>query len=398
MRDIAIKCKDWVARDGLISQFFFDIYKQAVESLKKTPQMLDKLKEAGFVDAGGCGFVYFLEGFIKWLNKDDFSAIFSHNDLGNFENTEISLINETGVNPGDFCVKILLKNPSIEKSELFNKLYTQGDSLIICDFKDTFNIHIHTKDPGKTKVFLSQFGEIEQFFVDQIEISKFFKGNKSVDTSIGIIAIADCPGFNEILLELGADIVIYDNKPIKPSINEIINSINELQKNEIIILQSDKDNRIIIEEAIKHTNKKVKIVHTENIPSSIRALIQFNPDYDIGYNVEIMEKAGKETIVGYIGQSIRNLPGEKVRTGDYFAIFENKIISSDKSIDKVLNILIEKVISKQVSLITIYYGKNISFEKVNELIKEIINNYPEIEIDSRWIGHPLYDIIIQAEI
>jgi dihydroxyacetone kinase-like predicted kinase len=47
------------------------------DTLKKTPQMLAKLKEAGVVDAGGAGFVYFLEGFYKALGgdqKDSFSA------------------------------------------------------------------------------------------------------------------------------------------------------------------------------------------------------------------------------------------------------------------------------------------------------------------------------------
>lgn len=51
--------------------------------LKKTPDMLQKLKDAGVVDAGGAGFVYFLEGFYKALREngeytstttDDFSS------------------------------------------------------------------------------------------------------------------------------------------------------------------------------------------------------------------------------------------------------------------------------------------------------------------------------------
>lgn len=46
-------------------------------TLKKTPDMLQKLKDAGVVDAGGAGFVYFLEGFYKSFSqngKDPVSA------------------------------------------------------------------------------------------------------------------------------------------------------------------------------------------------------------------------------------------------------------------------------------------------------------------------------------
>ncbi len=39
-------------------------------TLKRTPDMLPKLKDAGVVDAGGAGFVYFLEGFYNAIAED----------------------------------------------------------------------------------------------------------------------------------------------------------------------------------------------------------------------------------------------------------------------------------------------------------------------------------------
>lgn len=56
---------------------------QSQFTLKKTPDMLEKLKEAGVVDAGGAGFLYFLEGFFEAISDkkeriitatDDFST------------------------------------------------------------------------------------------------------------------------------------------------------------------------------------------------------------------------------------------------------------------------------------------------------------------------------------
>jgi len=55
-----------------ISKILANVINKSQYVLKQTPDMLDKLKDAGVVDAGGAGFVFFLEGFYEsLLNKTD---------------------------------------------------------------------------------------------------------------------------------------------------------------------------------------------------------------------------------------------------------------------------------------------------------------------------------------
>ncbi|MBN2015868.1 DAK2 domain-containing protein [Candidatus Dojkabacteria bacterium] len=49
-------------------------------TLKQTPDMLPKLKEAGVVDAGGAGFIYFLEGFYRALTENNIEGITGTDD------------------------------------------------------------------------------------------------------------------------------------------------------------------------------------------------------------------------------------------------------------------------------------------------------------------------------
>jgi len=51
------------------------------ETLRKTPDMLQKLKDAGVVDAGGAGFAYFLEGIYESLHKGEESSITATDDF-----------------------------------------------------------------------------------------------------------------------------------------------------------------------------------------------------------------------------------------------------------------------------------------------------------------------------
>ena len=68
-------------RDDLVDMMKATVH-HCQEVLKKTPEMLKTLKEAGVVDAGGAGFVYFLEAFYRAVantnaqirDTEDFSA------------------------------------------------------------------------------------------------------------------------------------------------------------------------------------------------------------------------------------------------------------------------------------------------------------------------------------
>ncbi len=64
-----------------ILKIFKSIINKSQFTLKKTPEMLPKLKQAGVVDAGGAGFVYFLEGFYKALKENGDNIVTATDDF-----------------------------------------------------------------------------------------------------------------------------------------------------------------------------------------------------------------------------------------------------------------------------------------------------------------------------
>jgi len=64
MSQTALENKDTITD---ITLFFEKILIKGKEVLNKTPDMLPVLKEAGVVDAGGCGFVFIMEGMLRCL-------------------------------------------------------------------------------------------------------------------------------------------------------------------------------------------------------------------------------------------------------------------------------------------------------------------------------------------
>ncbi|HAX18343.1 MAG TPA: hypothetical protein DCY00_07095 [Actinobacteria bacterium] len=50
-----------------LTLFFEKMLRKGKEVLNKTPEMLPVLKDAGVVDAGGCGFIFIIEGMLRYL-------------------------------------------------------------------------------------------------------------------------------------------------------------------------------------------------------------------------------------------------------------------------------------------------------------------------------------------
>lgn len=57
-----------------ITSLFEKILIKGKDVLNKTPEMLPVLKEAGVVDAGGCGFIFIIEGMLKYMRGESLEA------------------------------------------------------------------------------------------------------------------------------------------------------------------------------------------------------------------------------------------------------------------------------------------------------------------------------------
>ncbi|PKM78857.1 MAG: dihydroxyacetone kinase, partial [Firmicutes bacterium HGW-Firmicutes-13] len=102
------------------------LLKQAEDTLKKTPDMLPVLKEAGVVDAGGKGLCAIYEGFLKALQGYDF-------DLEKEEEKEeksVKIFLEEDL-AYQYCTEYILKGENMKVESLKNELSSMGDSLLI---------------------------------------------------------------------------------------------------------------------------------------------------------------------------------------------------------------------------------------------------------------------------
>ena len=134
------------------------------ESVKSTPELLPKLKQAGVVDSGALGMYIFLEGFFKNLigqhNKfRPISAIFQGS-------LEISPSYQVQMEEG-YCVDTVIQYNE-NTDEKINRLSQYGESVVVIPHKDYLKVHLHTSSSREAKAQIESLGAIVNWTDDNI--------------------------------------------------------------------------------------------------------------------------------------------------------------------------------------------------------------------------------------
>lgn len=165
--------RDWVEYvDGAkerIDDFFqlmTESFKKAQKSLLETPQKLEILKKHNVVDAGGQGFVFFLEGILDFLKEQDLRKILR------FRSTNVEPVNESHVLEEirfRYCTEALIEGKGLDKEIVRERLGNIGDSLVIAGSGEKMRIHVHSNEPAEVLFCLKDLGEIPFQKVDDMQ-------------------------------------------------------------------------------------------------------------------------------------------------------------------------------------------------------------------------------------
>ena len=137
-------------------------YDAAQGTLEKTPELLPVLKKAGVVDAGGQGFVYIMEGWIKAYKNEDID------DVG--EAIEVQAIAQDTEEDDEFqfCTEFIIESVDVTAEYAREFLGEMGGSLVVAKNDDMIRVHIHTNDPKAVIKHCKQHGAISRLKIDDM--------------------------------------------------------------------------------------------------------------------------------------------------------------------------------------------------------------------------------------
>ncbi|HUT82181.1 MAG TPA: DAK2 domain-containing protein [Candidatus Bathyarchaeia archaeon] len=137
-------------------------YGAACGTLEKTPELLPVLKKAGVVDAGGQGFVYIMEGWIKAFKNEDIDVT-----------EEITVVGAIAQDTEEddeyqFCTEFIIESDDLSAELARDMLGKLGGSLVVAKNNDMIRVHIHTNEPKTVIRTCKQYGGISRLKIDDM--------------------------------------------------------------------------------------------------------------------------------------------------------------------------------------------------------------------------------------
>ena len=149
------------------------------------------------------------------------------------------------------------------------------------------------------------------------------------------------------------------------------------------------------------TEKNAVVVETRSIPETFAAMLEFDPDSDIGENKDAMTEAIADVQVGEVSISIRDtsVGGVEIKKDEYLSILNGDIIASEKTIGDSASKIVDQALSEDddLSLVTLYYGENVDKREAKDLAKKLGKKHKDIDVELVYGGQPVYYYTITLE-
>jgi DAK2 domain fusion protein YloV len=386
------------------------VVKEADESVERTPELLDVLKKAGVVDAGGKGLFYILEGMLRYINGQPLDT-----PLATVQPLSKMVLEDTlgTIEPGQDVEVVVDFRPynQLDLRKFYSELEEMGTSIQVGEGDGLYRMHIHveeerTYDPINyinsigtwTKIALEnleeQMEEIErQSRASAINLSPVEPGE------IAVVTVSPGQGISRVFASLHVAAIVEGGQTMNPSTEDILHAFEDLPTDKVIILPNNKNIIMAANNATELTVKKAAVIPSRTIPQGLAAMFRYLPHGDFDQIVAGMNSALDDVDTGEITTAIRSVEvdGVKVKEGETIALFNGKLVSSANSLEEACNSLIESTDVSEYELITLFFGADISKQDGNKIADAIRAAHPHLEIELQDGGQPHYQFILSFE-
>jgi DegV family protein with EDD domain len=176
----------------------------AKTSLANTPNQMKALKKAGVVDAGAQGFVYLIEGIVRYFRDAARGALPAappeEVKAAVFDKTPESILFR-------YCTEALLEGNAIDRAELRRQAALLGDSIVIAGGSQRVRLHVHTNEPERLFEVVKRFGEVAQTKVEDMHAQHETRFDQNRSQRVGVVTDSTCDLPETLLEELNIGVV-----------------------------------------------------------------------------------------------------------------------------------------------------------------------------------------------
>jgi uncharacterized protein len=384
------------ARVTSVADLLAQVLARGEDALARTPELLDVLREAGVVDAGGAGLVEIVRGLTATVRGEPLPAAPAES-----EELGVEAIHQEH-SRYRYCTVFVCEGDDLDADALESELEQIGDSLLVVGDRDALKIHVHTDDPGKALSL-----GVAQGTIDRVEIANMHKQTDAreerllaavpTESRSSVVAVAAGPGNRRLFESLGAARVVEGGQSMNPSTADLVAAIEAAPGEEVLVLPNNSNVLLSAEQAAGLSSRPARVVPATTIPAGLAAMVGFDPERTAQENAEEMAEIVGGVATGEVTVASRNaeLDGLAIEAGQYLGLADGEPVLAGESFDEVTRAVLERLLDEPRGVLTLLTGAD--EPKLDNVLAWLQEHHPELELDVHSGGQPHYPLLLSAE-
>jgi DAK2 domain fusion protein YloV len=281
------------------------------DSVKRGPEMLAALRDAGVVDAGGHALTVIFAGVVAALRDEE------PPELDHYAPAKITHP-EHSSSTYRYCTNFAVTGRELVPASFASALEQLGDSVLVVGDPNTLKIHLHTDEPERATALFDGVGEVSHLDVADMHaqvtereqrlaggfptngaVTKVGRDNgvstasaKRTVTRVrcGALAVVSGAGLARMYGELGVHTI--DGGPtLNPSTYELLAGIHEVPAEEVVVLPGSANVVMAAERAAELSDKQVLVVPATSQQAGLAVAVALQSDRGVRENAQAMNEA-----------------------------------------------------------------------------------------------------------
>ncbi len=317
-------------QDALAAEVMERALDAGQRSVKRGPDLLPVLRDAGVVDAGGYGLTVVLAGMVQALRGRETVQI-EHHAPARVSHPEHASTTFR------YCTNFAVTGQDLDPRGFGEQLERLGDSVLCVGDHTTLKVHVHTDSPEAAMALFAAHRVSHIDIADMSEQVRDRDARLTVPGSVvvarpvdgarcGGLAVVTGEGLREHFLGLGVS-ALDGGSTLNPSTNELLVAIHAVPGEDVVLLPNSSNVVMAAERAAALSEKNVVVVPSRTLQAGLAAAVALDPHRTAQQNAEAMARVLATLHTGAVARAARDDPAGRFRTGEAIGFVDEELIA-----------------------------------------------------------------------
>jgi DAK2 domain fusion protein YloV len=357
------------------------------ESVKRGPDLLPVLREAGVVDAGGYGLIVMLAGIVGTLRGSEAPHL-EHHAPARVTHPQHSSSTYR------YCTNFAVTGQGLEPRRYTGALEELGDSVLVVGDATTLKVHVHTDDPNAATALFENTGSVSHLDIADMHEQVQRRDERLAATGdpavCGAVAVASGDGMRGLFESFGVH-VLDGGRTLNPSTYDLLAAIHATDAEEVVVLPNSPNVLMAAERAAALSDKTVEVVPSRSQQAGLAAAVSLDPGRSAAENAAAMGDTLERVRTGAVAPAARDDAQGRFREGDAVGFVEEELVAWGGARETLRGVL--EQLADHAELITCLRGADAPLD--DETVQALAAGEVEFELSNG--GQESYWWLLSAE-